>query len=110
MITIPNFLFAFIDYIFCIYDTIKKMVMNYFPFEGYYKFEAMIRKYFALLVKPSLFWTFMVSIIYVCVAFLLRWEIMPVIFLVVFLVFLMVYVVWGCLYGEKQKRFYLKND
>jgi hypothetical protein len=99
-----------IDSLYSCIDSTKKIIFNYFPFEGYYRLVAMLKKYYGVIVKPSLFWTFMASIIYVCVAFLFGWDIMPVVFLVVLLVFLMVYVVWGCLYGEKQKKFYLKND
>lgn len=84
--------------------------MNNFPFEGYYILKNMIKKYFNLIVKPSLMFSFFIGLIYVCIAFLFNWKIIPIVFLVIFLIFLILYIVWGVLHGENQKKFYLKDD
>jgi fatty acid desaturase len=99
-----------VDSILSCMDSTKKMIFNYFPFEGYYKLMKMLKKYFDSIVKPSATWTFMISIIYVCVVFLFGWDIMPLVFFLIFIIFLIIYIVWGCLYGEDQKKFYKRDD
>jgi hypothetical protein len=85
-------------------------ILDRFPFEKYYKFMELFKRYFNKIIRPAIFQTILIGFIYFIGSNLFKIEIRLEVFFFIFIALVIYDIIMGCLYGESIKEFYLKDD
>jgi VIT1/CCC1 family predicted Fe2+/Mn2+ transporter len=87
-----------------------KFIQHHIPYEAYYRFKLLSKKYYDSMFKHVLVFFGASSFIYIVSALYFKWPLSGLAFLLIFLILLIFFIVYGCLYGEDQKKMYYRDD